>query len=55
MSFKQLAFALAIVSGCMVYGITSNDANALDIDWSGCGAGSMCTNDGYICTPKKTE
>lgn len=44
---KNFILSLIVAGGCVVYG--SGRLEAFTIDWSGCGAGSMCTNDGYIC------
>ena len=59
-SIRALSLAAAIVSGCMVLGIAAQPAKAgpyaatvmylLTGDASlGCGDGSMCTEDGWLC------
>ena len=51
-NFNQLtrlntaAIAIAL---CIAFISVAGTADAFTIDWSGCGPGSMCTNDGYIC------
>ena len=51
---KNLAVAIIVAGGCVVYGVSA-EAQTLSVagilfDFGGCGDGSMCTNDGYICT-----
>ena len=55
MAVKTVAFSLIVAGGCMIGGPKRVEAQTLMIgnillDFSGCGNGSMCTNEKYICT-----
>ena len=52
---RNLALSLIVAGGCVIIGTGAVKAQSIvvagiEFDFSGCGAGSMCTNDGYICT-----
>ena len=44
-----LRFAAIVVVSVVLVHVLGESTQAFTIDWSGCGAGSMCTNEGYIC------